>query len=281
MKTKIYTISAGVIVSLFMHHQGLSQVRMKLTKQLDNKTYQVSMVSEKDYEFPKEILGSVQLTLKVKSTEPVQLNGLNSQIDGVEWMRNNVLEGSALTKGYNYYSFGTHPIGDKVKLSKNGEQALFTFQYEGNSASTIEIIDNNDQVLPAVESKLNLDMYNNIAIHKRNAIQNDYVGNLSMTDLIATGEKELSQITIDNAYPNPAQDKVTIKWSNYSVIETPLRMRIVDLSGKEVKSEKVSSIQGSNSTEINVNDLIEGSYLLQLSNEEKAVSKSHKIVVVK
>jgi hypothetical protein len=152
MRTKIYTIITGMIVLLSTQYESFSQIRMKLTKELDNKTYKVSMISEKDYDFPKEILGSIQLTLKVKSTESVQLNSINSQIEGVEWMRNNILEGLTITKGYNYYSFGTHPIGDKVKLSKNGEQVLFTFQYVGNSTSTIELIDNNDNVLPVVES---------------------------------------------------------------------------------------------------------------------------------
>lgn len=281
MKTKIHTILAFVIALLSVQHESLSQIKMKLTKELDNKTYKVSMVSDKDYDFPKEILGSVQLSLKVKSTEPVQINLINSQIDGVEWMRNNILEGSPITKGYNYYSFGTHPIGDKVKLSKNTEQALFTFQYVGNSTSTIELIDNQDPILPLVESKLNLDMYNNIAIHKRNAIQNDYAGNLGMNDLIANSEKDLSQITIDNAYPNPAQDKVSIQWSNYTELQSNLRMSLLDISGREVKSEKVGSSLGENTTEMRVGDLIAGTYLLQISNESKPVSKSHKIVVVK
>jgi hypothetical protein len=102
-----------------------------------------------------------------------------------------------------------------------------------------------------------------------------------MNNLIVNEEKDLSQITIDNAYPNPAQDKVTIKWSNYSVTETNLKMSIVDVSGKEVRSEKIGSISGTNATEISVSDLIEGSYLFQISNEEKSISKSYKIVVVK
>ena len=58
-------------------------------------------------------------------------------------------------------------------------------------------------------------------------------------------------------YPNPTDDKIFIKGATDEQV-----VRVFDLSGAILKSEKTSSL-----TEIDVNDLPKGEYLLQIGTE--------------
>lgn len=84
----------------------------------------------------------------------------------------------------------------------------------------------------------------------------------------------LDEITLINSHPNPANDKVTISTSKSINAGT---ISILDLNGKIVKSEKVTS--NTNQVQFNVSDLPQGVYHVQLS-DAGFYAKTARLVVI-
>jgi PKD repeat protein len=83
-------------------------------------------------------------------------------------------------------------------------------------------------------------------------------GELKVISLGLNDEK----VTLNNLYPNPVLDKLNI---NISSTETQLAtIRIMDLTGKVLITEKTNLIQGSNLIELNTSDLNSGIYLVEI-----------------
>ncbi len=78
------------------------------------------------------------------------------------------------------------------------------------------------------------------------------------------------------AYPNPTSGNVTVDFS--SEIDTEVLLTVSDLTGKIVVSNIIEAIQGSNSKEIELNNLSKGIYMLNLRSD-KSVSESIRLVV--
>jgi hypothetical protein len=66
-------------------------------------------------------------------------------------------------------------------------------------------------------------------------------------------------------YPNPATDQITLELN--SKTNSLLRIKIVDIVGKIVYESSVSSTEGINEINININNLIAGHYLLTVSDD--------------
>lgn len=278
MKKRIYSITGILLLLLGISASTDAQVKMQLTQQSDKKTYLVSLLPERTYDFPNEMVGSVQLTLKVPKGNDFILSNITTQIEDVEWMRNNTLENEPLTKNYNYYSLGVLPLGSKVRLEKNKPLPLFTFQNSGSKTVKIELMDNNDEILPIVEKRFSLDMENNVSIHKRNMVINGYAGNVNLNTEVISNE---NGIIIDQVFPNPSKDIIKIKWTNALLDINDVKIMIVDNNGIALKTQNAEASIGENNNEINVGDLNEGTYLLQIRNTQKNITKSHKVFVIK
>lgn len=278
---KEHTVLILWLVGFLISHQSISQIKAKLTKLKESKSYMVSIIPERDYLFPNEIVGSIQLTLKVPQSNTFILGTLVSQIEETEWLRNNVLEGYKDFKN-NYYTIGTEPLGSKVKLHKGEEVKLFSFYYSGDENLKLEMMDNTDEALPIVENKLSLDMYNNISIHKRNNIKNDYSGNITAEKSLAESDK--SEVWIEGVYPNPASDKIKVIWYNYYSESEKLKINVTDILGKEIKVSDQSFVgkYGKNENELNISSLIEGSYYISIKNEaNKVFTNNTKLIISK
>ena len=81
-----------------------------------------------------------------------------------------------------------------------------------------------------------------------------------------------------NVYPNPTRGKTKITFS--SDRETKMHLKVVDIIGKTIHSEDIDVITGYNEKEIDLENLSQGVYLIQL-NSSGVETKSLRIVVEK
>ena len=98
---------------------------------------------------------------------------------------------------------------------------------------------------------------------------------------IATSACRLSATGIDllnvvSVYPNPAQDQVTVAYSS-SNSETCI-IRLLDMTGRNVKEVHPQVNEGSNEFKVNLSDLSKGIYLLQLESPSMPLSTTKVIV---
>jgi len=77
-----------------------------------------------------------------------------------------------------------------------------------------------------------------------------------------------------NYYPNPNSGKFTLQ---FNADKRPTEIKITNLNGKEIYSEKLSSFEGSYQNEIDLSGQKRGIYLLQIIQGNKATNK--KIVI--
>ena len=73
--------------------------------------------------------------------------------------------------------------------------------------------------------------------------------------------------------PNPANDEVTILWSNPSAVD---EVRMLDMSGRTLL---VRSTQMGERTVIDTRDLVAGNYLMQLRTSDGAVLITERLAV--
>ncbi len=92
----------------------------------------------------------------------------------------------------------------------------------------------------------------------------NFCENVQVTSVLNTEEILSSHVSL---YPNPANDQIFV--SGY---DSEASIRIIDITGKEVKSERL------NREGIEVSELNEGIYLMEISNRETRVIKKFKVV---
>ncbi len=90
------------------------------------------------------------------------------------------------------------------------------------------------------------------------------------TSLQENGSKELNDINL-NVYPNPAGDEVTVSFETKKKGTT--RILLTDMQGKELYSEGIADFKGKYEEKIPLKDNPSGVYLLQVSQNGKAVTK--------
>jgi hypothetical protein len=68
-------------------------------------------------------------------------------------------------------------------------------------------------------------------------------------------------------YPNPTQDVINVQF--VSPEDADITIRISDMTGRTVKTVAASSIMGSNLIDINVAEMVNGVYTLQVIQKDK------------
>lgn len=87
---------------------------------------------------------------------------------------------------------------------------------------------------------------------------------------------ELTNISAITIAPNPVNDLVTINWQQQYI--TPTSVRILDATGRVVYEKVLNAITGSNNATIDLSNVANGIYQLQLNQQQ--VVKASKISVV-
>lgn len=76
-----------------------------------------------------------------------------------------------------------------------------------------------------------------------------------------------------SVYPNPAIDKISIKFNSLTEINGDINAEIFDIHGKLKFKQNYSSLEDNKSIDIYLNDLNQGMYLIQISSSDKVLGK--------
>ncbi len=280
MKTILKIIFITSVLS-FGNNRVFAQIKFKLDYQAEKKTYIFSVIPDQTYVFPKNIVGSIQVTFKVLRGSDFMLGGITTLLPETNWMRNNAFEEDDISNQYNYYTFGVEPLGRKLLLAKDQEIALFSFKNVSNADVKVELISKDDEVLKKAEKKLHIDIANNLAITSSTSVINACSGNIEPKQL--NNSEFPAALFIEQVFPNPSTDQVKVSWANNLI--TPhesLNLLVIDpMTSLTVITKPISVQKGKQQTDIDIRSLITGNYILKIETNNRIVSKSHRLSVVK
>ena len=252
-----------------------AQVKFKVERVASLDQYVVSLTPEKTLNDRLAIIGTAQVTVRVKSDDNFSLAGVESLIKDVEWDKGTVLRRPDGATGYDYISFGLKSFGARgVKFEEGKEVALFAFKNASATPVDVSLIENNADLLTKYE-KNQFNVTNHISVLGYGQ-KNAYTGNL-------LASKSAEKLIIQNMYPNPAAEKTTVSWVNLlDEANSEVYLTIVDAaSGKEVLREKSSARAGEFQTSLKVDGLHEGTYLVFLEKDGNRIGKPQKLSVLK
>jgi hypothetical protein len=260
-----------------------AQVKFKLTRQEDRKTYIVSMVSEETYEGNQNITGTAQVTLRIEGTSDFLIREITSLQPEIKWVNNANLIKPALAPAYSYISFGMQTMAhSQYKYKKNEEVLLFSFKNTGDVKAKIRLLNNEQDVMALSSNKTKYNIKNHISILGHGP-GNAYLSNVEPTPLSPENEVK-KYLQIQNFYPNPTSDKVVISWDNQledaETIKT-LSIHIYDIGGSERIRRAAVTNYGKQSQEIELSDLKSGTYFINMQKDDKYSTITHKLMVIK
>jgi len=257
-----------------------AQVKFKITRKDDLKTYVVSMLPEQTLKGAKGITGTAQVTLRVKNEKSFVLNNLKSANENAEWSNGATLKSPDGARDYDYLSFNLKNMGTRAyNFTEGKEIELFSFQNAGEQLdAAVEIIDNENDVL-VKNPRTEFNVRNQISVlgyGHRNA----YTGNAgTLMNPVDISKK----LRIQKLYPNPAVEKTTVVYENLLDETTgDLFVTILDSrSTREVVRKKVSMGAGQFSIDLSLEDLTEGSYLVHIEKDGVRIGTAQKLMIVK
>lgn len=272
------SIAAAIVAGLAMHAQA--QVKYKITRKDDVKTYVVSMLPEQTLKGAKNIVGTAQVTLRVKADKSFVLNDLKSANQEADWQIGATLKSPDGASDYDYISINLKNIGSRAFAFTEGKEIeLFSFKNEGEQTdANVELIDNEKDVF-IQKRGTEFNMRNHISVlgyGHRNA----YSGN---TTSLLNPEDVSKKLRIQKVFPNPAVEKTTIVYENLlDNTAGELFVTIIDSrSSRELVRKKVSTGAGQFSIDLSLEDLSEGSYLVHLEKDGMRIGTAQKLMVVK
>lgn len=251
-----------------------AQVLVDLAFDTDTEVYTVSLLPQSTWEYPQNITGTGQITLRVPAGEFVIQDLTNLQTD-VEWLNNARSNSPTESPDYDYISFGLMTPGTaNIPYVANELTPLFSFKNELGCTGSVSIMDNEaDPFYPPNQDMVNVG--NSLSVLGGGS--DSYVGNVSNDEVSCEVEVEepedpsslqtLPTIAEVMTYPNPAIEQVTIdfQWDENAQSGEII---ITDNSGKQVKSKKVDLQEGENEASLRVKSLPAGIYFLQLEDKE-------------
>ncbi len=260
--------------------EATAQVKFKVTRKDDLKTYVVSMLPEQTLRGVKNTIGTAQVTLRVKADKGFVMKDLKSSSQDADWQTGAAMKSPDGAGDYDYVSINLKNMGTKAFTFTEGQEVeLFSFQNAGEQVdASVELIDNeSDDLLKRQGSKLNLRNHISVLGYGQ---KNAYSGNASS---LMNPEDVAKKLRIQKIFPNPAVEKTTIVYENL-LDETAgdLFVTIIDArSSREFLRKKVAMGAGQFSIDLTLENLTEGNYLVHIEKDGLRIGTAQKLVVVK
>lgn len=251
-----------------------AQVLVDLAFDTETEIYTVSLLPQSTWEYPHNITGTGQITLRVPTGEFVVQDLANLQTD-VEWLDNARSNSPSEAPDYDYISFGLMTPGtSNIPYVANEMTPLFSFKNELGCTGGVSIMENEvDPFYPPNQEMVNAG--NSLSVLGGGS--DAYAGNVS-SDVIScetvveepedpSAVQTLPTLAEVTTYPNPAVEQVTVDFQWDENAQNG-KLIITDNTGKQVKSKKVDLQSGENQASLRVKSLSAGIYFLQLENKE-------------
>lgn len=256
------------IALLFSSFALSAQVQFKLLFNQETERYTISVIPQTTYLTPQNITGTGQVTIKVPTNHffPVDIE---SSLSGMNWDANSRNDSPSEEPDFDYISFGLTIIqGLAFPDYKQGvELPLFTFKNSFGCTGKIYLINNDaDPFMPPNSQMANIG--NSITILGAGG---DAYGGLSgngecdcSEENVTSAEEELG-LESHRMFPNPASDFVNLE-INWIGEKADASVQVIDATGKQVMSNKISIQKGANRQKLDVGYLASGKYFVYLVN---------------
>jgi hypothetical protein len=274
------------ILACGLLNKSTAQVTFQLSLMPDHKTYMVSLTSSETYTYPKNITGTAQVTVRIPAHTRFTAGRITSLQQGVQWLDNARIETPAADPTHDYISFSLTTMATKnIPYQQGVETPLFTFtNIQNDCVGKVELIDNNEATVGNITAEgFNIKNHISVLATKGEAFsgnQGSRVADCSATTTV----QDLTGMTVQNVYPTPATDLLTIEWATDKATDLTNMVLIVTNSlGQEMLTQKIDplSIKGVlNKIDLNVSTWANGLYTFHFVND-KGVSAAQKIIVAK
>lgn len=253
-----------------LYFLGFSQIQYKIELLNGKNLYQVSLLSNQNFAYPSNIIGTAQVSIKAP-LQGFQLGEINSLLRDIEWQQNAIIKSPMEAKDFQYISFGLTTTGVPFPLQKSLEVPLFTFRNIAEDCpGAITLINSqSDAFLPP--NSRNANIGNQITPFACSALRNKnaYSGNLSngVADcaLSTSIENINDQLALGlSLSPNPAHNwlKVLVESSN---LKEPVQLQIWETGGKLVhKRELTFPLTNHYELSVDITSFASGHYTLVL-----------------
>jgi len=277
---KIYKILFPLCCFLLGTNFSYGQVKFKLTKLSDGKTYQVSMIPEVTFQSPLNVTSTAQVTLKAP-TNGLEVDQIFNLQDGVEWEPNSLTERPEESPDSDYLSFGLVTQGtNKISYEAGVEVPLFAFTNFLECQGQIALMNNSTDPFTMPNSK-QVNIGNQITI--LGAQGDAYIGNAPESvapcgdNLTAIKNIEQSKVSL-NLYPNPTTDYLFVNF-DWERKGEAIKLKVLDLTGKLVKEQSLVINKGNNRIKLDVQSLTQGNYLIELWGETWSISTDQFVIM--
>ncbi len=272
-------IFKGLLTSLFVlttFCMTTAQVQFKLTMLEDGETYQVSMIPQKSWAHPYNITSTAQVTVKVPANS-FEVDDLKSLQLNVDWQANSRSDHPVEAPGTDYISFGLGSLGTvDFNYEAGVEMPLFTFKNALPCSGDVSLMDNEEDPFMAPNSR-NANVGNSITVF--GARGEAYTGNVIANSAIPcqaegfTTSIESNEIVAKatKVYPNPAINEVFVdmNWTNG---KTEGDFVILDATGREVKRQAITLVDGFNQVQLPVEQLTFGLYSIEVQFDNQTLA---------
>ena len=263
-----------------LYLKSFSQIQYKISLLNGVDLYQVSLISSQDFNYPNNIIGSAQVSIKTPSAS-FSLGAVNSLMSDIEWANNVTIVSPEEAEDYQYLSFVIENTGVDFLLKKGIELPLFTFKNKlGSCAGAVALIDNDTEVFLPPNSR-NANIGNQITpfgcLNLSN--KNAYIGNIAggVADcFLSTSLAELeNQPTLYLALsPNPTENWLNIT-INTNVLNEDIELQLWHTDGQLIQTKRLEqSLDNSMQLDFDVNALPTGTYFIRLIQGNHHITKN-------
>jgi hypothetical protein len=242
-----------------------AQVSFQIDLLDDEQTYKVSLVSDETYEYPMNMVGGAQITIKIPANTDFEVSNLIS-LNNVEWVSNSRINSPSENAEYDYISFALSSRGTTgIPIVKDKKVALFTFSNISGCPGDIEILDNDEDPLMMPNTRqANLGNYISVGGVGGDAYlrkeENAKVECRTVAEDLAVNV----QYGIISINPNPAVDWLNISYVVAGEADKIGELVFINFSGQIIDREYLESEEGNQMLEKNISSYPTGAYFIEL-----------------
>ena len=272
----------GALLVLAMPALLSAQIKFKIDYDAESERYAVSIVPEQTLEFPNNLTGSGQVSLKVP-TGLFDLADFQNADPKFIWEMNSRTDSPTEALDYDYLSFGLNSTTTKdVTYIAGTPRVLFTFKNAQGCTGPVKLVENETEEFMAPNSQ-HVNIGNQLTVMGIGLSAYGGVVDGGVADCAPELEEEtpfnpgsqLPTATTHNVltvgdftlFPNPTVDYINVSF-DWTADRTDGELVVLDEAGKSLLVLPQALAQGENTLKVRVDHLAAGAYLLSLRGSD-------------